>query len=123
MTEGGQEPNTLIAALSRDKVCLNLDTFDLCCLAGLYLRADRAALASFEDELLVDLFEQVCDVVEPGAERPRKRATHAIQRLRDQHMLTRVDGAGVVHAGEYALTRLAAAVVERRRSRPAPVHR
>jgi chromosome partition protein MukF len=48
----------------------------------------------------------------PGAENPRKRATHAIQRLREQRMLARVDGAGIVRAGEYALTRLAAAVVE-----------
>jgi chromosome partition protein MukF len=51
-------------------------------------------------------------MVEPGADNPRKRATHAIQRLRDQRMLARVDGAGVVRAGEYALTRLAAAVIE-----------
>lgn len=93
---------------------MNLDvkTADLCFLAGLYLRADKAALASFEEDVLVDLFEQICDVVDPGAENPRKRATHAIQRLREQRMLARVDGAGIVRAGEYALTRLAAAVVE-----------
>lgn len=105
-------PSTLIAALSRDQVSLELGSFDLCCVAGLYLRADRDALASFDEDTVVDLFEQVCDMVEPGAENPRKRATHAIQRLRDQRMLARVDGAGVVRAGEYALTRLAAAVVE-----------
>lgn len=105
-------PSTLIAALSRDQVSLELGNFDLCCVAGLYLRADRDALASFDEDTVVDLFEQVCDMVEPGAENPRKRATHAIQRLRDQRMLARVDGAGVVRAGEYALTRLAAAVVE-----------
>jgi chromosome partition protein MukF len=58
------------------------------------------------------MVEQICDVVDPGAENPRKRATHAIQRLREQRMLARVDGAGIVRAGEYALTRLAAAVVE-----------
>lgn len=106
------DPNTLVAALSRDQVSLQLGTFDLCCLAGLYLRADRDALASFDEDAVVDLFEQVCDMVEPGADNPRKRATHAIQRLRDQRMLARVDGAGVVRTGEYALTRLAAAVVE-----------
>jgi chromosome partition protein MukF len=70
------------------------------------------SLASFEEDALVDLFEQVCDVVDPGAENPRKRATHAIQRLREQRMLARVDGAGIVRAGGYALMRLAAAVVE-----------
>jgi len=106
------DPSRLIAALARDQVNLDLKTVDLCFLAGLYLRADRAALASFEEDLLVDMFEQICDVVDPGAERPRKRATHAIQRLRDQRMLARVDGAGIVRSGEYALTRLAAAVVE-----------
>ncbi len=106
------DPSRLIAALARDQVNLDLKTHDLCFLAGLYLRADRAALASFEEDVLIDIFEQRCDVVDPGAERPRKRATHAIQRLRDQRMLARVDGAGIVRSGEYALTRLAAAVVE-----------
>jgi chromosome partition protein MukF len=106
------DPSRLIAGLARDQVQLSLDTVHLCFLAGLYLRADKAALASFEEDTLVDLFEQVCDVVDPGAENPRKRATHAIQRLREQRMLARVDGAGIVRAGEYALTRLAAAVIE-----------
>lgn len=106
------EPNRVIASLARDQVNLDLKTVDLCFLAGLYLRADKAALASFEEDVLIDMFEQVCDVVEPGAENPRKRATHAIQRLREQRMLARVDGAGIVRAGDYALTRLAAAVVE-----------
>jgi chromosome partition protein MukF len=102
----------VIASLARDQVSVDLKTVDLCFLAALYLRADRAALASFDEDMLVDLFEQVCEVVEPGAERPRTRATHAIQRLREQRMLARVDGAGIVRAGEYALTRLAAAVIE-----------
>ncbi len=106
------DPNPLIGALMRDRVNLDLRTIDLCFLASLYLRADRAALASFEEDVLVDMFEQVCDVVEPGTERPRTRATHTIQKLRDQRMLARVDGAGIVRSGEYALTRLAAAVVE-----------
>lgn len=106
------DPSRLIAALARDRINLDLKTLDLCFLAGLYLRADRASLASFEEDVLIDMFEQICDVVDPGAERPRKRATHAIQRLRDQRMLARVDGAGIVRSGEYALTRLSAAVVE-----------
>ena len=106
------DPSRLIAALARDNVSLSLSTSDLCFLVGLYLRADRAALASFEEDVLIDMFEQTCDVVDPAADNPRKRATHAIQRLREQRMLARVDGAGIVRAGEYALTRLAAAVVE-----------
>ena len=106
------EPSRVIASLARDQVNLDLKTVDLCFLAGLYLKADKAALTSFEEDVLIDMFEQVCDVVEPGADNPRKRATHAIQRLRDQRMLARVDGAGIVRAGDYALTTLAAAVVQ-----------
>ncbi len=106
------DPSRVIASLARDRVNLDLKTVDLCFLAGLYLKADKAALASFEEDVLVDMFEQICDVVDPAAENPRKRATHAIQRLREQRMLARVDGAGIVRAGDYALTRLAAAVVE-----------
>ena len=102
-----QDPSLLVAALSRDQVSLKLDTFDLCCLAGLYLRAGRDGLASFEEALLLDVFGQICDVVEPGAENRRKRATHAIQRLRDQRMLSRIDGVGLVSPGEYTLSRLA----------------
>ena len=109
--EARTDPNTVLAALSRDRVRIELGTFDLCCLAMLHLQADRVSVASFTEDELVSVFEQVCDVVEPGADNPRKRATHAIQRLRDQHMLARVDGAGVVAAGEYTLTRLAVAVV------------
>ncbi|HIH2751646.1 hypothetical protein L3V59_41355 [Burkholderia aenigmatica] len=106
------DSNRLLASLVRGQVILDLKTTDICFLAGLYLRAENAGLTSFEEDLLVDQFEQVCDIVEPGAENPRKRATHAIQRLREQHMLARVDGAGIVRAGEYSLTRLAAAIIE-----------
>lgn len=106
------DPNRAIASLARDQVNLELKTVDLCFLAGLYLKADKAALTSFEEDALIDMFEQICDVVEPGAENPRKRATHAIQRLREQRMLARVDGAGIMRAGDYALTTLAAAVVQ-----------
>ena len=56
----------LIAAPARDQINLDLKTLDLCFLAGLYLRADRASLASFEEDVLIDMFEQVCDVVDPG---------------------------------------------------------
>jgi hypothetical protein len=56
--------------------------------------ADRAALASFDEDLMLDLFEQACDVVEPGIGNLRQRATYAIQRPREQRLLARVDGAG-----------------------------
>jgi hypothetical protein len=57
------DPSRRIAALARDRINLDLKTLDLCFLAGHYLRADRASLASFEEDVLIDMFEQVCDVV------------------------------------------------------------
>ncbi|HYC78089.1 MAG TPA: condensin subunit MukF [Planctomycetota bacterium] len=106
------DPSRAVAALARDKAHVDLKTVDLCFLAALHLRAGKTGLASFDEDALFDLFEQACDVVEPGADNPRTRATHAVRRLREQRFLARVDGAGLVRAGEYALTRLAAAVVE-----------
>jgi len=105
------DPNRVLASLARDRVAVDLKTVDVGFLAALYLKGDQAALASFDEDQLIDLFEQVCDVLEPGAENPRKRATHAIQRLRDQRMLARIDGKGIVNAGDYTLTTLGSAIV------------
>jgi chromosome partition protein MukF len=93
-------------------VSLELSTLDVCLLAALHLRADHEGLASFEEEVLIDVFDQVCDLVDPGIENSRKRATHTIQRLRSQRMLARVDATGIVSAGEYALTSLATVIVK-----------
>jgi len=90
------DPNRVIASLARDQVNLDLKTVDLCFLASLYLRADKMALASFEEDVLIDMFEQVCDVVEPGAENPRKRATH-VENLGAFCDLPAVDGWLVAH--------------------------
>jgi chromosome partition protein MukF len=76
------------------------------------LKAESGGLTSFDDETLVDAFVQVCDFVEPGADNPRKRATHAIQRLRSQRLLARIDGSSIVRVGEYTLTRLAETIIE-----------
>lgn len=105
------DPNQVLASLAQRKVALDLQTTDLCFLAALHLRAERGGLASFPEDQLVDVFDQVCEAIEPVVE-ARKRATHAIRRLREQRMLARVDGAGVLRAGEYALTRLATGIVE-----------
>jgi chromosome partition protein MukF len=112
MSTSSRDPDRLLAGLHRDGVSLELNTLDVCLLAALHLRADQGGLASFEEELVFDVFDQVCDLVEPGIEHSRKRATHAIQRLRTQRMLARVDATGIVSAGEYALTRLATVIVK-----------
>ncbi len=102
----------VIASIHRDGIGLDLKSVDLCFLVALHTRATDSSLTCFEEDLLLDVFEQVCDVVDPNGENLRKRATHAIQRLREQRLLSRVDGAGITRAGEYSMTRLAAGIVE-----------
>jgi chromosome partition protein MukF len=112
MTDQAKDPTLVLAALARARPALELGTLDLLFLAALHLRADGAALAAFDEQKLAEVFEQVSALLEPRAENLRRRATHALQRLRDQKLLARVDGAGLLRAGEFALTPLAAAIVE-----------
>jgi chromosome partition protein MukF len=69
-------------------------------------------LTAFNETQLEDVFAQASAVVQPDADQLRRRATHAIQRLRDQRLLARVDGQGVVRTGEFALSRLASGIVQ-----------
>lgn len=112
MTEPAKDPQLVLAALARSHPVLELGTLDLCFLAALHLQAEGAALSAFTEEKLGEVFEQACALVEPRADNLKRRATHTIQRLRDQKLLARVDGAGVLRAGEFALTRLAASIIE-----------
>ena len=108
----GQDPERIIAALHHDAVKLHLTTTDLCFLTAMHLREASGALTSLEDSTLVEVYEQVCELVDPAAESVGARATYAIQRLRDQRLLARIDGAGLVQAGEYNLTTLATNIVQ-----------
>lgn len=98
--------------LAGKNVSLALGSLEICFLSALRLRARDGTLTSFSEEQLGEAFRDVCGLVLPGAEGVARRATAAIQRLRDQRLLTRVDGAGVVRSGEYALTRLATSIVD-----------
>ncbi|HVY29308.1 MAG TPA: condensin subunit MukF [Polyangiaceae bacterium] len=102
---------TALLALSARAPKLELSTLDLCFLATLYLRGQGAGHSAFSEEQLFELFEQAAQIVERDPSAVRKRATHAIARLRAQRLLARVDGAGVMRAGEYALSRLGASIV------------
>jgi chromosome partition protein MukF len=105
-------PDRTLAAFFEKRPTLELSTLDLCFVVTLQLEAQRHALPSFREEQLVDAFERVCRVVEPTSEQVAARASHTIRRLREQRLLTRVDGAGVARAGEFALSRLAGAIVD-----------
>lgn len=101
-----------MAAIADRKVSLELSTLDVCFVALLHLKSTSSGLSSLSEQQLMDAFEYVCEALEPGSENLRVRATHAIRRLREQRLLTRVDGAGVLRAGEYTLTRLAVGIVD-----------
>lgn len=112
MSDSSRDPHRLLAGLHQGGVSLDLSTLDVCFLAALHLRAEQDGLASFDEGVVFGVFDQVCDLVEPGVENSRKRGTHTIQRLRSQRMLARVDATGIVSAGEYALTSLATVIVK-----------
>ncbi|HYO98115.1 MAG TPA: condensin subunit MukF, partial [Polyangiaceae bacterium] len=112
MSSTPSDPKQVLAALSRRAIALELSTLDLCFLAALHLRGTAAQLTAFDEDQLIDIFEQVCALDGAAPEAPKQRATPAIRRLRDQRLLARIDGAGVLRAGEYALTRLASGIVE-----------
>jgi chromosome partition protein MukF len=102
-----------LARLAQRRASLKVDTAELCCLAAMHLQADLGASTLFDEARLTSLFEVTIEAFEPGAENPRSRATHAIERLRAQRLILRLDGAGVVQAGEYALSQLAIDIVKR----------
>jgi chromosome partition protein MukF len=107
-----QTPEQTLAAFFEKRPALELSTLDLCFVVTLQLESHEHALPSFREEQLSDTFERVCRIVAPGTEQIAARATHTIRRLREQRLLTRVDGAGVARAGEFALSRLASAIVD-----------
>ncbi len=106
------ELHRVIGSLQQQRVGFSLDTTELCFLVTLSFKSQNESLSCFEEDLLYDVFAQVCESTEPDAQNVRKRATHALQRLREQRLLSRVDGAGLVRAGDYTLTPLAEAIVQ-----------
>lgn len=107
-----QDPRRLLENLAARAVSLELSTLDLCFVTALRLRLRTQQLTSFSEQELGDVFRDVCALTQPDAAAVARRATAAIQRLRDQRLLSRVDGAGVVRSGAYALTRLATSIVD-----------
>ena len=106
------DPHHIVATLSKSKASLMLSNIDLCCLVAVVMRGKREGLVTYSEELLLDVFEQVYEALEPGLERPRRSASYAVERLREQRMLARVDGLRLVSASEYTLTTLATAIVD-----------
>jgi chromosome partition protein MukF len=101
----------VLAVIAERKLSLELSTLDICFLVALHVRGESAGLTSFTEAQLEDVFAQASAVAQPALDQLRRRATLAIQRLRVQRLLARVDGQGVVRTGEFALSRLASSIV------------
>lgn len=99
-----------LARVARAGPRLELGTVQICVLVAMRLVTQDEVLAELEEERLSDLYVSVVEVVEGGSRLPRKKATHGLELLRQQGLLSRVDGAGLVRAGAYSLTRLGAAI-------------
>ncbi len=112
VTSPRRELDQVIAAIAHRKPAIDLGPVDICFLIALHVQSEGANLTSFTEQQLEDVFANASAIVQPEAEQVRRRATHAIQRLREQRFLARVDGQGVVRTGEFALSRLAIGVVE-----------
>jgi chromosome partition protein MukF len=91
---------------------LDLGPVQICVLVAMRLVTQDEVLAELDEDRLCDLYVRVVEVVEGGSRLPRKKATHGLELLRQQSLLSRVDGAGLVRAGAYALTRLGVAIAD-----------
>ena len=105
-------PERVLAVIAERRLSLELGTLDICFLVALHVRGDAAGLTAFTEAQLEEVFAQASAVAQPEADQLRRRATHAIGRLRQQRLLARVDGQGVVRTGEFALSRLATGIVQ-----------
>jgi chromosome partition protein MukF len=107
-----RDPEPIIAAIAERRLSLELGPVDICFLVALHVKAEAAGLSAFTEQQLEDVFELASAAVQPESHHVRRRSTAAIQRLRAQRLLSRVDGQGVVRTGEFALSRLGSAIVE-----------
>ena len=111
MSAPQRDPDKVLAAIAHRRLALDLSTLDVAFLVALHVRGAAAGLPSFTEAQLEDVFAQASQIVTPDVDTRRKTAG-AIQRLRDQRLLARVDGQGVVRTGEFTLSRLATGIVE-----------
>lgn len=102
----------ILALIAEQRLSLELSTLELGFLVALHLQAQGASLTSFTEAQLEDVFMQASHVLAPDVDQRKRRATHAIKRLREQRLLARVDGQGVLRTGEFTLSRLALGIVE-----------
>lgn len=106
------ELHETLARVAHSAPRLELGTVQICALVATRLVTQGEVLAEVDEERLSDIYVRVVELVEGGSRLPRKKATHGVELLRQQGLLTRVDGAGLVRAGAFSLTRLGVAIAD-----------
>lgn len=104
--------NRVLASIQNQGIRLELSTTDLSYIVALAEKSKSDVLPSLDEDTLIDIYRQVLDITEPGAEKPGQRATNAIQRLSEQRLLRRIDADGLVRAGDFNLSQLARSIAE-----------
>jgi len=91
---------------------LNLDRERLAFLSGIYAYLEASADPILGEEQLRDIYELVDGHIQGESASLAMRATHAIDALRRQHLLTRSDLGGVAEEGEFTLSPLGKTLAE-----------
>jgi chromosome partition protein MukF len=101
-----------LARVARESPRIELGTVQICVLVAMRLLTEDEVLPELDEERLSDLYVRVVEVIEGGSRLPRMKATHGLELLRQQGLLSRVDGGGLVRCGAFSLTRLGSAIAE-----------
>jgi chromosome partition protein MukF len=102
----------LLARLHESGVSLQVQTIGICHLVTLKRRAEASGVTAFTEDELIDTLLEVQAFVEPDGDESRLRATTALRHLREQRLITRIDGGGITRSGRFALSRLGAAIAD-----------
>jgi chromosome partition protein MukF len=101
----------LLAGLRDRQVALQLETSDVIFLTLVIDHTDHGQEASLAEDDLYGIFHHAAEFLSEEAVNIQKRATHTIEKLRQQQLLARVDSASFLHTGEYVPTVLARQIV------------
>ncbi|MET0390585.1 MAG: condensin subunit MukF [Polyangiales bacterium] len=112
MSSPARSNEQILSLIAEQQLSLQLNTLQLGFLVALHLQGRSGHATSFSEQQLEDVFIQASLLLAPEADQRKRRATHAIAHLREQRLLARVDGQGVVRTGEFTLSRLALGIVE-----------
>ena len=108
----GPDLGRLLTRLRGAEVSLSLGTLAICHLVTLRFRAEAGGATAFTEDELLETMDEVHAFLDPDGDQSRLRATTALRHLREQRLITRIDGAGLTRSGRFALSRLGVAVAE-----------